>query len=119
MVLWAGVLAIAWIGQALQFAISGELPALEENAFRLIAALDLSLVVTPLAIGAFWLWKWQGWGVVIAIVLNVKGAIYALLLAIGSFTTGSLTSAGGDGLLWLWVFLTVGSSASLVVLLRK
>jgi hypothetical protein len=75
-------------------------------------------VVTPVAIGAAWLWTMRPWGVVVAVVMNVKGAIYALLLAIGSALGGPVASGGGDGLLGLWAFFAIGSSVSLVALLR-
>jgi hypothetical protein len=115
--IWAAVLGVAWIGQALAFAITGVEPELGSQAFRLIAALDLSLVVAPVAIGAAWLWVRRGWGVVIAVVMHVKGAMYALLLAIGSLLGGPLAQGGGDGLLALWVIFVIGSVVSLVVLL--
>jgi hypothetical protein len=117
--LWAGVLGLAWVAQALAFAVTGQEPALGAEAFRLIAALDLSLVVTPVALGAAWLWGRRAWGYVLAVVMHVKGAIYALLLAIGSLLGGPVGQGGGDGLLGLWAFFALGSLASLVVLLAS
>jgi hypothetical protein len=116
---WAGVLGLAWAAQALSFAVTGQEPALGAEAFRLIAALDLSLVVTPVALGAAWLWNGRPWGYVLALVMHVKGAIYAFLLAIGSILGGPVGHGGGDGLLGLWVFFTLGSLTSLVVLLAS
>jgi hypothetical protein len=115
---WAGTLGVAWVAQALGFAITGEEPALGGDVFRLIAALDLALVVAPVAVAAAWLWARQTWGYVLAVVMHVKGAVYALLLAIGSALGGPVASGGGDGLLGLWTAFAVGSLASLVVLLR-
>jgi len=119
MAFWAGVLGIAWVGQALGFAVGGVEPGLGAEAFRLIAALDLSLVVAPVALAAGWLWRRRAWGVILAVVLHVKGAVYALLLAIGSALGGPLAQGGGDGLLALWLAFVVGSFASLVVLLAN
>ncbi|MFU8889885.1 MAG: hypothetical protein ACNA8N_14915, partial [Trueperaceae bacterium] len=116
---WAGVLGIAWVAQGLSFAVTGVEPELGADAFRLIAALDLSLVVAPVALAAGWLWRRRAWGVILAVVLHVKGAVYALLLAIGSALGGPLAQGGGDGLLALWLAFVVGSFASLVVLLAN
>jgi hypothetical protein len=116
---WAVVLGVAWVGQALGFAVSGVEPGLGAEAFRLIAALDLSLVVAPVALAAAWLWRRRAWGVILAVVLHVKGVVYALLLAIGSALGGSLAQGGGDGLLALWGLFMVGSLASVVVLLAN
>lgn len=116
---WAGALGIAWVAQALRFAANGVEPALGGEVFRLIAALDLTLVVAPVAFAAVWLWRRRAWGANLAVVWNVKGAIYALLLAIGSALGGPVAQGGGDGLLGLWAIFAVGSSASVVVLLRS
>lgn len=114
---WAGVLGVAWVAQALAYLVTGVEPGLGLEAFRLIAALDLSLVVAPVAVAAAWLWRRRAWGYVLAVVMHVKGAVYALLLAIGSALGGPLAQGGGDGLLGLWVVFAVGSAVSLVVLL--
>lgn len=119
MAIWASILGIAWIGQSLSFAFTGQIPGLGDDPFRLIAALDLSLVVTPVALGAVWLWKRRGWGLVLAVVLNVKGVVYSTLLVIGSLTGGTITEGGADGLLGLWVFLALGSFGSLIGLLAN
>jgi hypothetical protein len=117
MAVWAVILGVAWIGQSLSFAITGQVPALGEEPFRLIAALDLSLVVTPVAIAAVWLWARRGWGLILSVVLNVKGALYAGLLAAGSLAGGPVVEGGGDGLLGLWAFLALGSALSAALLL--
>lgn len=116
---WACALGLAWVAQALAFAVTGVEPELGAEAFRLIAALDLSLVVTPAAFAAAWLWRRRVWGVILAVVLHVKGVVYALLLAIGSASGGPLAQGGGDGLLALWVVFVLGSLTSLVVLLAN
>lgn len=108
---WAAVLGVAWVVQSLMFAFTGAVPEIGEEPFRLIAALDLLLVVTPVAFGAVWLWKRRGWGFLIAIVMNVKGVIYA-----GMLLTAGLVW-GGDELVGLWAFFVVGSTVSLVVLM--
>jgi hypothetical protein len=117
--IWALVLGVAWVGQTLLFSLTGKVPEIGEEPLRLIAALDLSLVVTPVAFSAAWLWARRRWGYVIAVVLNVKGAIYAAILAIASLTGGAAIDGGGDGLLGLWVLLMLGSLGSLVVLLAS
>jgi hypothetical protein len=70
-------------------------------------------------LGAVWLWSRRPWGFIIAVVLNVKGVVYAGLLASGSLLGGPITAGGGDGLLGLWMFLTVGSLVSLIALLAN
>ena len=73
--------------------------------------------MAPVALAAAWLWARRAWGVILAVVLHVKGVVYALLLAIGSLQGGPLAQGGGDGLLGLWTVFVAGSAVSLVVLL--
>ncbi|TVQ27482.1 MAG: hypothetical protein EA383_02405 [Spirochaetaceae bacterium] len=112
MFVWAAVLGVAWVAQSLAVGLTGIAPEIGEEPFRLIAALDLLFVVTPVAFGAVWLWKRSGWGLVIAIVMNVKGAIYASIL----LTAGIVW--GGDDLIGLWAFFVVGSLLSLFGLMK-
>jgi hypothetical protein len=119
LVFWGAALGLAWVAQALAFAFTGAEPELGAEAFRLIAALDLSLVVVPVGFAAAWLWRRWAWGVVLAVVLHVKGAVYALLLTIGSMLGGPVAQGGGDGLLGLWAVFVVGSVVSLFVLLGQ
>ncbi|MDZ7706947.1 MAG: hypothetical protein U5J97_03435 [Trueperaceae bacterium] len=66
-------------------------------------------MAAPVALGAVWLWSRRGWGIVIAVVLNVKGAIDAGSLAVGSLASGSLAAGGGAPGRWpRGVFFTVG-----------
>jgi hypothetical protein len=73
-----------WITQSLSFVVTGQVPQfiLEvSHPTSVVFALDLSLVVPFLILGAIWLWKQKPWGYVLAAVLNVKGAVYMLTLA--------------------------------------
>ena len=44
----------------------------------------MTLLIPWLIVGAFWLLKRKPWGVVIAGILNVKGPLYTLVLAVNS-----------------------------------
>ncbi len=115
---WAGILAVAWIGQWAGLVFAGRIPEIGAEAFRLIAALDLSLVVAPVALAAAWVWKRRAWGLVIAVVMLVKGVLYSALLSAASLPLFG-TGWGGDPLLPLWLVLLAGGAASLVALLAR
>ncbi|MGD8736138.1 MAG: hypothetical protein PVJ85_05210, partial [Anaerolineae bacterium] len=73
-----------WIAQSLSFVFSGQVPEFllkVEHPTSVVFALDLSLVVPFLVLGAVWLWKRQPWGYVLAAILSVKGTVYMLALA--------------------------------------
>lgn len=51
---------------------------------NVVFALDLTLLIPWLIIGALWLMKRKTWGYIIAGVINVKGPLYTLVLAVNS-----------------------------------
>lgn len=116
LVFWAVALGVAWIAQWLGFLVTGRAPEIGEEPFRLIAALDLSLVVAPLAIISVFLWRRHAWGFILAVILLVKGALYSVLLSAASLPLID-GEWGGDPLLPLWLVLAAGAIASLVGLL--
>lgn len=113
---WAGILTVAWTAQWGAFVFANRAPEIGVDAFRLIAALDLSLVVFPLALATWWLWRRKVWGVVLAAVMLVKGVLYATLLSAASLPLFG-RGWGGDPLLPLWLVLLLGAAVSLVALL--
>ncbi|NPV54755.1 MAG: hypothetical protein HPY71_14780 [Firmicutes bacterium] len=121
MMLWATLLGAAWITQALIFAVTGHLPpsGLGEGGIKLVAALDLSFVVSGLVLAAIWLWKRRPWGYVLSVIFNVKGAVYTLVLTAGSLSQARAGLEGAMDLVPLWVFLGLGSLVSSVLLLRN
>ena len=56
----------------------------EPEAFKLVAALDLSMMVTALVIGGVLLWRKQPWGYIIAAVAGIQGALYLMVLSVNS-----------------------------------
>jgi hypothetical protein len=58
-----------WIGQSIVYVVKGELPQLIADSggiTNLVAVLDLTLIVPPLALGGWWLWQGKAWGVIVA-----------------------------------------------------
>ncbi len=83
MVFVAVGLSGVYIAQWVSFIVTGQLPPIviqTGHPTSVVFALDLSLVVPVLALGAVWLWKRQPWGYVLAVIANVKGAAYMLAL---------------------------------------
>lgn len=108
-----------WIAVTVQSLVSGRPPAMVEatgGTTNLIAALDLSLVVSLGALAGFWLWRRRPWGYVLATVWNVKGAAYMLALSAASITA---RRAGADLVqLALWAPIGIGCAVAAFVLLR-
>lgn len=112
----SGVYIAQWAG----FVATGQLPPIviqTGHPTSVVFALDLSLVVPVLALGAIWLWKRRPWGYVLAAIANVKGAVYMLALCV---VTVSVVRAGVSedlSQVALWGFIGAGSLIASLFLL--
>lgn len=107
MAFWALLLGGLWISQALLFVFTGRLPVVNGSvdAFRLVATLDLSLLIPGLVLAVVWLWNRRPWGYVIAAMMNVSGGLYALVLSVGSLFADRAGVPGAGSLIPLWAAL--------------
>jgi hypothetical protein len=108
----AVVLGGMWISQSLAFVFTGKIPQVIINAgsqTSVVFATDLSLLVPFMVVGAILLWKRQGWGYVLGVMLMLKGATYTLaLLAMGWFSAQAGTLGDDWSFLPLWAVLCAG-----------
>lgn len=77
-------LTFAWLAQWAAYAFGGTEPSIGVEPFSVVATLDLTFVVPAMLLGAVLLWRRNAWGFVIAAVMNVKGALYTLVLTVNS-----------------------------------
>ena len=83
----AAGLGLVYLLQSIGFILTDALPAIvpiSGHPTNVVFALDLTLLIPWLILGALWLMKRAPWGYVIAGILNVKGPLYTLVLAINS-----------------------------------
>ena len=103
-------LTTIYIAQSLGFIFTGQLPAIvarTEHPTNIVFALDLTLLVPFLALGAIWLLKRKPWGYVLAGISTIKGPLYTLVLTAGSLWAANAGVEGAGGEVPLWVTLTV------------
>lgn len=102
-------LSTVYLSQSIGFIFTGQVPSIvtaSGNPTNLVFALDLTLLVPWLVLGALWLMKRHPWGFAIAGILSVKGPLYTLILAVNTLLT--MQAGMGTGAeLPLWVTLTV------------
>jgi hypothetical protein len=111
-----------WIGQSLSFVVTGQVPEFllkVEHPTSVVFALDLSLVVPFLVLGAIWLWKRQPWGYVLAALLSVKGTVYMLALATISIMAAEAGFPEDSAQLPLWGSLGLGFLVASLFLLAN
>jgi hypothetical protein len=111
-----------WIAQSLTFVASGQVPQFIVDVAHptsVVFALDLSLVVPFLILGAIWLWQRQAWGYVLAAILSVKGTVYMLALAAVSISAARAGFAEASAELPLWGLLSAGFLLATLFLLAN
>lgn len=115
-------LGTVYTAQSLGFVATGQVPQIVTKTGHptsVIFALDLSLLVPALVLGALWLFKRQPWGYVLAAITSIKGATYTLVLTAGSLIAANAGVPGAFAELPLWIFLTVtGLTASVFLLVH-
>jgi hypothetical protein len=99
-----------YLTQSIGFIFTGQLPAIvtrTEHPTSIVFALDLTLLIPVLSLGAIWLLQRKPWGYVLAGLSTVKGPAYTLVLTSGSLwaTQSGIPEVSGE--IPLWLFLTV------------
>ena len=110
-------LACVWLGMWGAYVFAEQPTPVEPEAFKLVAALDLSLMVPALLGGGVLLWQKMPWGYVISAIASVQGALYSFVLSVNSSIAihRGLTPAPGE--LPIWGPLAVLTTTTAVVLL--
>jgi hypothetical protein len=112
-------LTIAWLGMWGAYAFAGRPTPIEPEAFKIVAALDLSLMVPALAVGGVLLWRRQPWGYLIATLAAIQGSLYLLVLLVNSAIAISRGLAAAPGELPVWGPLAFLTTLAALALLRS
>ena len=112
-------LAIVWLGMWGAYAFAGRPTPIDPEAFKVVAALDLSFMVPTLTVGGVLLWKRRAWGYLIATIAAIQGALYLLVLSVNSAIAISRGLATAPGELPIWGPLTIFTALAAILLLRN
>lgn len=110
----AGLSAI-WLGTWAAFAFAGRPTPVETEAFKLVAALDLTMMVPALGLGGWLLFRRRAWGYVISSTGGVQATLYLLVLSVNSVVAMQRGLAGGAELP-IWGGLLLMTAVATVVL---
>ena len=108
MLLVAGFLGLLWLSQVVSFMLTGVVPAdvtRSGSPIAVVYAVDLTLMVPAMLLGAYLLWKRQPWGYILASILTIKGVAYPLALLGMSLFAAQAGVADAWALAPLWAFL--------------
>ena len=106
----AAGLTLVYLAQSLGFVFTGQLPGIVTNTGHptsVVFALDLTLLVPYLMLGAIWLLKRWPWGYVLAGISTVKGPLYTLVLSVSSLWGARAGVPDVSAEIPLWASLTV------------
>jgi hypothetical protein len=111
-------LGFKWMADSLNFVFTGQLPKVIldfAQPTNIVFALDLTLIVPWVIVGAIWLWQHRPWGYVVGAIMTMKAATYGLVL-VTSTLYGAL-SGNWDTLFPFYVFVFLGGLISVWLLL--
>jgi len=115
-------LSAVYLAQTAGFILTGAVPPIVTQSAHptsIVFALDLTLLVPFLVLGAFLLLRRKPWGYVLAGATTVKGALYTLVLTSGSLWASKAGVQGVAGQIPLWLGLTaLGLCAALAFYLN-
>ncbi|HWI18414.1 MAG TPA: hypothetical protein VNT81_11750 [Vicinamibacterales bacterium] len=112
-------LAVVWLGVWGAYAFAGRPTPVEPEAFKVVAALDLSMMVPALAAGGVLLWRRRAWGYLIASTAAIQATLYLLVLSVNSAIAISRGLAAAPGELPVWGPLAVFTALAAMLLLRS
>ncbi len=110
-------LAAVWLSMWAAYAFAGRPTPIEPEAFKLVAALDLTVMVTTLTVGGALLWQRRPWGYVLAAIAGVQGSRYLLVLSVNSALAIHRGAAEPPGELRMWGSLAVLTITATLLLL--
>jgi hypothetical protein len=112
-------LGVAWIGMWSAYVFAGKATPVEPGAFKLVAALDLSMMVPVLTAGGILLWRRYPFGYILAGIAGVQAALYLVVLSINSLVVIRWGLAKAPGELPVWGTLAVFTVAITLLLFRN
>jgi hypothetical protein len=112
-------LASAWIAMWAAYVFAGRPTPVEPEAFKLVAALDLSLMVPALTLGGVLIWRQSAWGYVVAAIASIQGALYLFVLTVNSVVAVQRGLANAPGEIPIRGTLTIFLASIAFVLLTN
>lgn len=118
----AAILCALWIGQSIQFIATGKVPQIiidSGGSNHIVAALDMTLIVPLLILGAVWLKRKHAWGYIVSAGILVQCTLITVSLTLG----GPVQAAAGIKDAWtmvpLWVLMGIFFLIAAIPLFRN
>lgn len=118
LVLVAAGMSIAWMSMWAAHLFAGRPTPIAPEEFKLVAALDLTIMAPALASGGILLWRRYPWGYLIATAAGLQGSLYLLVLTVNSvgFIIRGSVAAPGELPVWGALALTTAVATALLLM---
>ena len=110
-------LAGIWLTLWAAYVFAGTPTPVDPEVFKLVAALDLSLMVPALTAGGVLLWRQNPWGYVVAAIASIQSSLYLVVLAVNSWVAIRRGFVEAPGEFPLWSTLALLTSAAAIAFL--
>jgi hypothetical protein len=95
-------LAAVWLMLWAAYAFAGQPTPVEPEAFKVVAAIDISIIVPALIFGGVLLWRREAWGYALAAMAGILGSVYLLVLSVNSLVQIQRGLAESPGEIPIW-----------------
>jgi hypothetical protein len=112
-------LAFVWLAMWGAYAFTGQPTPIEPEAFKVVAAIDLTLIAPALIFGGVLLWRRSSYGYILAAIAGNLGSVYLLVLSVNSLIAIQRGFQEAPGELPIWVPLALLTSIVTVFYLAK
>ena len=110
-------LAGVWFALWAAYVFAARPTPVDPEVFKLVAALDISLMATGLLAGGVLLWRQAPWGYPVATIAGVQATLYLLVLSVNSVVAGyrGLIETSGELPLWAGLGVCMASATALLL----
>ena len=112
-------LASVWLIMWAAYIFMGKPTPVEPEAFKVVATLDIAIIVTLLLFGGVLLWRRNAWGYVIATISSILSTLYLIVLSVNSFVAIQRGTADAPGELPIWGTLALFTAIATLLLLSN
>lgn len=110
-------LSLVWFGMWAAYVFAGRPTPVESEAFKLVAALDTSIMVPLMAFGGVLLWRRNAWGGIVAGIAGIQGSLYLIVLSVNASVAIGRGLVKAPGELPVWGVLAVATTIATAAML--
>jgi hypothetical protein len=112
-------LGSVWLMMWAAYIFAGRPTPVEPEAFQVVAAIDLAIIVPLLMFGGILLWRRHSWGYIVAAIASILSTLYLIVLSANSFVAIQRGTADAPGEIPVWGTLALLTATATLLLLSN